>query len=106
VYDGCDGVKGCLGLPGGSCIQERSCSALLTFAQRNQFFELELWATNSPVNSFVAVGFSDDNKMGDDSVTECTVVNGRVNVYMSRNDASKSNLRLENVFKQLLISVD
>lgn len=102
MYDGCDSVKGCLGLPGGTCIQERSCSALVTFAQKNErSFEFELWATNSPDNSFVAVGLSDDNKMGDDSVTECTVVNGRVNAFMSRNEAGKSNTRLENVFKQL-----
>jgi hypothetical protein len=96
VYDGCDSVKGCLGLPGGSCVQDKSCSALVTFVQTNQRIQFELWAINSPADSFVAVGLSDDNKMGDDSVTECTVVNGRVNVYMSRNEG-KSNIRLENV---------
>ena len=96
MYDGCDSVKGCLGLPGGSCVQDKSCSALVTFVQTNQRIQFELWAINSPSDSFVAVGLSDDNKMGDDSVTECTVVNGRVNVYMSRNEG-KSNIRLENV---------
>ncbi|EFX80429.1 hypothetical protein DAPPUDRAFT_304120 [Daphnia pulex] len=95
VYDGCDGTKGCLGYPA-SCIQQRSCSALVTFAQKGQRSEFELWATKSTDNSFVAVGFSEDNKMGDDSVTECTMANGRVNVYMSQNDASKTNIRLPN----------
>ncbi len=69
----------------------------MTFAQKGQRNEFELWATKSTDNSFVAVGFSEDDKMGDDSVTECTVVNGRVNVYMSQNDASKTNVRLPNV---------
>lgn len=71
----------------------------MTFVQKGQRSEFELWATKSLDNSFVAVGFSEDSLMGDDSVTECTVVNGRVNVYMSQNDASKTNIRLPNVIE-------
>jgi hypothetical protein len=94
VYDGCDSVKGCLGFPGGSCVQDKSCSALVTFVLKNQRIQFELWSNNTLANSFVAVGLSDDNQMGDDIVIECTAVN----VYMSRNDAhSKTNTRLENV---------
>ena len=31
-YDGCQKTKGCFGLPGG-CVQKRTCSILLTYAQ-------------------------------------------------------------------------
>jgi len=44
-------------------------------------------------NSYVAVAFSSDNKMGDDSVTECVAVNGRTSVHASFNDG-KRNTRL------------
>ncbi len=100
VYEGCDNVKDCVGLPSANCIQDKSCSALVTLTRKNgrhNLFEFELWAINSPANSYVAVGFSADNLMGDDSVIECSVINGRVDVYMSRNDANKTNTRLENV---------
>lgn len=95
VYDGCGQIKGCFGLPGGVCIEEKSCSALVTYALNGQHYEFELWAVNAPADSFVAVGLSDDHIMGDDSVTECTIVNGRVNAYMSHNDNSKTNVRLK-----------
>lgn len=36
---------------------------------------------------------------GDDSVTECTLVNGRVNAYMSFNEG-KSNIRLRDVNRE------
>ncbi|XP_046657704.1 putative ferric-chelate reductase 1 homolog isoform X2 [Daphnia pulicaria] len=92
VYMGCGDVKGCFGL-GGTCVQEGSCSAMVTYAVKGQRYEFELWATNTPPNSYVAVAFSNDNLMGDDSVSECTLVNGRVNAYMSYNEG-KSNTRL------------
>jgi hypothetical protein len=122
VYEGCHNVKDCVGLPSANCIQDKSCSALVTLTLKKEWhftrdgrvlnsgelspdtlnifspvFEFELWAINSPANSFVAVGFSADNLMGDDSVIECSVFNGRVDVYLSRNDANKTNTRLENV---------
>ncbi|KAI9553251.1 hypothetical protein GHT06_021147 [Daphnia sinensis] len=93
VYMGCGDVKGCFGLQGGTCVQEGSCSAMVTYAVKGQRYEFELWATNTPANAYVAVAFSDDNLMGDDSVSECTLVNGRVNAYMSYNEG-KSNTRL------------
>ena len=96
---GCADVKGCFGLQGGNCVQEGSCSAMVTYAVKGQRYEFELWATNVPSNSYVAVAFSNDNLMGDDSVSECTLVNGRVNVYMSFNEG-KSNTRLRDVKKQ------
>lgn len=71
---------------------------MVTYAVKGQRYEFELWATNVPSNSYVAVAFSNDNLMGDDSVSECTLVNGRVNAYMSFNEG-KSNTRLRDVKK-------
>lgn len=93
IYMGCGDVKGCFGLQGGTCVQEGSCSAMVTYAVKGQRYEFELWATDTPANAYVAVAFSDDDIMGDDSVSECTLVNGRVNAYMSYNEG-KSNTRL------------
>lgn len=93
---GCGDIKGCFGLQDSVCIQDGTCSALVTYAIKGQRYEFELWATNTPANSYVAVGFSEDNLMGDDSVTECSLVNGRVNAYMSYNDGKK-NIRLRDV---------
>lgn len=94
---GCGDVKGCFGLQGGTCVQEGSCSAMVTYAVKGQRYEFELWATDTPANAYVAVAFSDDDIMGDDSVSECTLVNGRVNAYMSYNEG-KSNTRLRDVY--------
>ena len=75
---------------------------MVTYAVKGQRYEFELWAANTPPNSYVAVAFSNDNIMGDDSVSECTLVNGRVNAYMSYNEG-KSNTRLRDVKKKKTI---
>ena len=93
---GCGDVKGCFGLQDSSCVQQGSCAALVTYALKGQRYEFELWAPNAPPNSYVAVAFSDDSIMGDDSVTECSLINGRVHTYMSYNDGKK-NTRLRDV---------
>ena len=98
VYTGCGDTKGCFSLSGSACIKDGSCTALVTYAIKGQRYEFELWAPNSPPNSYVAVGFSDDQQMGDDSVTECSLLNGRVNAHMSYNEKNdKRNTRLRDV---------
>lgn len=96
VFAGCRDLKGCFGLPDSSCIQDGSCSALVTYALKGQRYEFELWASNVQPNSYVAIAFSDDNIMGEDSVTECALVNGRVGAFMSYNEG-KRNTRLRDV---------
>lgn len=93
---GCNDIKGCFGLPDSSCIGDGSCSSLVTYALKGQRYEFELWAHNAQPNSYVAVAFSEDSLMGEDSVTECTLVGGRVGVFMSYNDG-KRNTRLRDV---------
>lgn len=93
IYQGCADTKGCFGLPDPSCVAKTSCTSLVTYALKGARFEFELWANNAAPNSYVAVAFSFDNRMGDDSVTECTLTNGRVHTYMSYNEG-KSNRRI------------
>lgn len=94
---GCGEVKGCFGLQDSSCIKDGSCSSLVTYTLKDrQRYEFELWAQNVQPNTYVAMGFSEDNFMGDDSVTECSLVNGRVGVFMSYNEG-KENIRLREV---------
>lgn len=63
VYQGCGETKGCFALHDSACIQQGTCSALLTYALKGTRYEFELWASNAPPNSYVAVGFSADNRM-------------------------------------------
>ena len=71
-YSDCGGKQGCFGLPGG-CIDSRSCSILVTFAQVPESGDVDfgLLLTGSSDNSYVAMALSSDNQMGDDSVTFC-----------------------------------
>ena len=63
VYKGCSDTKGCFGLPDPSCITSGTCSALVTYALKGMRYEFELWADKVQQNTYVAVGFSSDNKM-------------------------------------------
>ena len=63
IYTGCGDTKGCFGLPDPSCVKSGTCSALVTFALKGMRYEFELWADNVKQNTYVAVGFSSDNKM-------------------------------------------
>jgi len=92
IYQGCGDLKGCFGLFD-NCVEQGTCAALVTYSVKGLRYEFELWATSVSTNSYVAVAFSSDNKMGDDSVTECVMVNGRADVHVSFNDG-KSNSRL------------
>lgn len=92
LYDGCGSVRSCFGVPSG-CVETRSCEAAVAVTVRGQRYEFEMKARNAV---YVAVGLSDDAKMGADSVVECTVAAGRVQAFMSWNEAvGKANKRLE-----------
>lgn len=98
VYEGCGNVKGCFGLMDSACVSQGNCPALVTYAVKGSRYEFEMWAGGVPSGSYVALAISSDDKMGDDSVTECTVVSGKVNAFMSFNEG-KSNSRLRDVIQ-------
>jgi len=73
---GCSSTKGCLFKPKG-CTPHINCSYALSYRSDSQRVYLELLgAVPAAQNSYLAVGFSSDPQMGDDSVTECSSFNG------------------------------
>ncbi|RWS15655.1 putative ferric-chelate reductase 1-like protein [Dinothrombium tinctorium] len=71
-YTGCGTSRNCFGLPRG-CVNSRNCDLLLTaIFEQNIHVRFELFGKVS-VAQWFAMGLSNDNLMGDDSVTECQV---------------------------------
>lgn len=80
AYKSCDRTKKCLGVPDG-CISSKSCIALVTIAPNGRDYHVEMFAKKS---KYIALGFSDDTKMGGDHVVEC------VNEDLSRGTVVKA----------------
>ncbi|XP_011186308.1 putative ferric-chelate reductase 1 homolog isoform X2 [Zeugodacus cucurbitae] len=80
-YADCGRSKTCFGFPDG-CIAGKSCKAISAITVRGDVYEFEM-KTGSGGAAYVALGLSEDAKMGDDLVTECVPQNGKVNVYTS-----------------------
>ncbi|XP_065561924.1 uncharacterized protein LOC136028167 isoform X2 [Artemia franciscana] len=101
IYSGCGDIKGCFGYPL-ECIDSKSCSLLVSYRNASSTqYEFELYGMVSghmrEGGNYVAVGFSNDLKMDQDSVTECSVVDGINDVTMSYNDGHH-NFRLEDPY--------
>ncbi|CAG7837806.1 unnamed protein product [Allacma fusca] len=90
IYEGCSKTKGCFGTPNG-CLGTRNCAMFVTYtiqpSNGNAQFELvgNVKSFNSPT-SYVALGLSDNNRMGDDSVLACRMDQNTiaVNEYYTR----------------------
>ncbi|XP_017300331.1 putative ferric-chelate reductase 1 homolog [Diaphorina citri] len=67
AYKSCGKTKKCLGSPDG-CIAGKTCVALVTIAPQGRDFQIEMFGKKS---KYIAIGFSDDTKMGGDHVVEC-----------------------------------
>ncbi|XP_074113613.1 putative ferric-chelate reductase 1 homolog [Cotesia typhae] len=89
IYEGCGTTKNCFGSTD-ECIATGTCNAAVTVEVKGETYSFELFGLDS---KFVAVGLSEDNKMGEDSVVECVDNNGRVEIHMSWNKG-KSNSRI------------
>ena len=80
IYDGCGVDKECLGyeVPGvpdeNVCLESQTCSLVISFRPSSPgfaFFEM-MHADPSAADGWVAIGFSADQAMGDDSVVMAT----------------------------------
>lgn len=73
------------------------CTFIVSWRDRRGYLDMEVKA-HIPTggDKWLAVGFSYDNRMGSDSVTECMFVNGQVEVFQSYNSDTHSNSRLRN----------
>lgn len=93
-YEGCNTMKTCFGSPEG-CVPAENCAAVTAIKVEGTRYTFELKARTP---AYVAVGLSDDAKMGGDSVVEC-VYDGSssVKAYRSWNrPGEKSNMRTKN----------
>lgn len=84
IYDGCGDIKTCFGFPDG-CINTKSCQAVTAITVRGDRYEFEMKTSSDENPRYVAVGLSEDTKMGDDSVMECVRENGQIQAYSSWN---------------------
>ncbi|XP_017078932.1 putative ferric-chelate reductase 1 homolog isoform X2 [Drosophila eugracilis] len=87
IYNGCGQSKNCFGFPDG-CVASKTCTSITVVTVRGDVFEFEIQSGKGTNAAYVAVGLSDDAKMGDDLTTECVPENGRVNLYSSLTSAS------------------
>ncbi|VDM77091.1 unnamed protein product, partial [Strongylus vulgaris] len=61
----------------------------------NSIMKIELFSVLNANNQYIAVGFSDDDKMGNDYVIECSALpNQRYSLKFSYNDNSPANVRI------------
>ncbi|CAH0382734.1 unnamed protein product [Bemisia tabaci] len=95
IFDGCGATKNCFGIPQG-CIELQSCTAVATFMVQGTRYIFEMKANGA---AYVAVGLSEDNKMGGDAVMECvhegSASSNSIRAYTSWNKpGDKANERL------------
>ena len=74
VFNDCFKNKGCFGLPS-NCESSGSCDIAVTWRFKEGTTEIELFSVDG-AGQYVAVGFSGDDKMGDDLVMSCSVLQG------------------------------
>ncbi|KAH8337747.1 hypothetical protein KR067_001096 [Drosophila pandora] len=87
IYNGCGQSKNCFGFPNG-CVSSKTCTSIAAVTVRGDVYEFEIQSGKGTNAAYVAVGLSDDERMGDDLTTECVPENGRVNLYSSLTSAS------------------
>ncbi|XP_017094126.2 putative ferric-chelate reductase 1 homolog [Drosophila bipectinata] len=101
IYNGCGQSKNCFGFPNG-CVSSKTCTSIAAVTVRGDVYEFEIQCGKETYAAYVAVGLSDDERMGDDLTTECVPENGRVNLYSSltsrqaavRSSVSQNSARL------------
>ncbi|KAK2706518.1 putative ferric-chelate reductase 1 homolog isoform X2 [Artemia franciscana] len=71
IYNGCGATKGCFGMPNG-CINTGDCDIVASYSVKGDRYEFELRGLLEQASGgYLAIGFSQDAAMGDDTVTEC-----------------------------------
>lgn len=72
-YDGCLTTKGCFGQGDDDCVTKGNCKLMATYQHLSDSkqFKIRLHADNINANNYVAMGISQDGKMGEDLVLFC-----------------------------------
>ncbi|XP_059224933.1 putative ferric-chelate reductase 1 homolog isoform X2 [Stomoxys calcitrans] len=84
-YDGCGTSKNCFGSKDG-CVDSKSCDFVAAIKVIGDTYEFQL-KSKSKDAAYVALGLSDDNKMGNDLTLECVPQNGKVSMFSSLTSA-------------------
>ncbi|KAJ1367275.1 hypothetical protein KIN20_028154 [Parelaphostrongylus tenuis] len=88
----CGKTKQCIFAPNG-CLNQGECTQIFTYsAKEDGWVDMEMVSSNDfPSNNYLAVGFSEDDQMGEEPVTQCIFPHaGKAGVYFSYN-IGKSN---------------
>eukprot|EP00095_Tigriopus_kingsejongensis_P003946 maker-scaffold1093_size63167-snap-gene-0.14 protein:Tk03946 transcript:maker-scaffold1093_size63167-snap-gene-0.14-mRNA-1 annotation:"ferric-chelate reductase 1 homolog isoform x1" len=82
IYAGCGEAKNCWGVnaDGGPCVETMDCNLVVSWVNNGGAYDFELQSANAE-NAWVALGFSRDGEMGDDSVVICDAMNGATDLY-------------------------
>ena len=70
-YDGCSDRKECFGLQQG-CINNKNCDFVSSFQFSERYLEIKLRHNKTENSMYIAIAFSDDQKMGNDLVFACS----------------------------------
>ncbi|GIY92631.1 ferric-chelate reductase 1, partial [Caerostris extrusa] len=88
LYENCFVSKGCFGIPAG-CINRQDCQVLLSYSKASDGIQFKLSGFLEE-DSYMAMGLSYDQFMGDDSVTECVRKNSGITASHSWNDGKRN----------------
>jgi len=80
LYDGCGDTKTCFGSPE-NCVSTKSCQSFSAVIVRGERYIFEMRSSSRA--AYIALGISDDEKMGKDAVVECVNEAGSVRAYTS-----------------------
>ena len=95
-YEGCVDQNQCFGYPEG-CIKNKTCLMMTSLKMSGDKVDVELIKSTSDKSDYVAMAFSDDDKMGKDLVFACNYYwTGNVDVNMFWNEGRSQPLKLEN----------
>jgi len=81
-YAGCGSTKGCYGVPDASCVNDLTCTALVTYQVVGSNVSFQV---SGVTTGYVAVGLSSDQQMGGDSVVQCVYTSDSVAAAHSQN---------------------
>uniref|UniRef100_A0A1I8A2R2 DOMON domain-containing protein n=1 Tax=Steinernema glaseri TaxID=37863 RepID=A0A1I8A2R2_9BILA len=99
----CGRIRGCWSFPGGC--QGSSCHGLIRWAYNGTVLNIEMVSKDHAIfqsGRYIALGFSTDGAMGDDTVFECVFGSaGTAAAYISHNHPSSNNQLLDATKKMI-----
>lgn len=83
-YKNCGDLKICFGIPENeNCVANKNCTVVSSIQKLENSLVIDLKSTDANL-SYIALGFSTDNLMGDDFVLECLRQNNKFQFFASK----------------------